>query len=152
MIRHSFISAKADGADNSLIRPSDWNAVHTSPPFVIPIVGALTTWTNQPATATEFTGTPRTKVDLSAADQVRIVLCVAVVGFTGATLAIQYSTDQSAWSTLTTAAVIDALNVQVSTWTSIPTGAKADVFVRVLGTGGNAVVDPQIKLVQLQVR
>lgn len=28
-IKHTFVSAKADGADTSLVRPSDWNADHT---------------------------------------------------------------------------------------------------------------------------
>lgn len=28
MIQHPFVSAKADGGDASLVRPSDWNAAH----------------------------------------------------------------------------------------------------------------------------
>lgn len=152
MIRHTFVSGKADGLDTTVVRPSDWNATHAAPPITIPLVGALTTWTNMPAAATEFTGTPRTKADLSAVDDVRIVVCVAVVGNAGATLAVQYSTDQNTWATLTETAGISALNVQVSAWTPIPVGAKGDVFLRVLGTGGNGTIDPQMKLVQLQVR
>ena len=147
-----FVSGKADGVDTSVVRPSNWNATHIGPPPVIPIVGALTTWTNMPSAATEFTGTPRTKVDLGAVDDVRIVVCVGVVGNAGATLVVQYSTDQSAWNTLTDTVSINALNVQVSAWSTIPAGAKGDVFLRVVGAGGNGTMDPQIKLVQLQVR
>ena len=29
--KHAFTSAKADGADATLVRPSDWNALHVSP-------------------------------------------------------------------------------------------------------------------------
>lgn len=28
-VTHAFVSAKADGADNTVVRPSDWNAAHT---------------------------------------------------------------------------------------------------------------------------
>lgn len=27
-IKHSFVSEKADGADNTLVKPSDWNETH----------------------------------------------------------------------------------------------------------------------------
>ena len=30
-VKHAFSSAKTDGADTTLVRPSDWNAAHTTP-------------------------------------------------------------------------------------------------------------------------
>jgi hypothetical protein len=30
-VEHQFTSAVADGADNTLIQPSDWNDIHVSP-------------------------------------------------------------------------------------------------------------------------
>ena len=30
-IKHAFVSAKADGADTTLVRPSNWNAAHSVP-------------------------------------------------------------------------------------------------------------------------
>jgi len=29
-IKHAFVSSKADGVDTSLVKPSDWNAEHSS--------------------------------------------------------------------------------------------------------------------------
>jgi hypothetical protein len=31
MLRHAFVSGKADGGDATLVRPSDWNAGHVIP-------------------------------------------------------------------------------------------------------------------------
>lgn len=152
MIRHRFVSPKADGADDTLARPSDWNATHKAPGWAVTLVGASTTWTNMPAALTEFTGSPRTRYDLTDADDVRLVVCVGVAGQGGATLKAQYSTDQSNWSDLTGAAAADALNVQTTAWAAVPAGAKGDVFIRLVGQGGNGTLDPQFRLVQLQVR
>lgn len=30
-VKHAFTSAKSDGADATLVRPSDWNAGHVTP-------------------------------------------------------------------------------------------------------------------------
>lgn len=35
-VKHAFQSAKADGADTSLVRPSNWNAEHTIDSFALP--------------------------------------------------------------------------------------------------------------------
>lgn len=34
-IKHSFVSEKADGSDQTLVKPSDWNASHTGLPDTI---------------------------------------------------------------------------------------------------------------------
>jgi hypothetical protein len=89
---------------------------------------------------------------LTEAIDVRLVVDVGVVGFGGATLKAQYSTDQAAWNDLTPTVAIDVLDVRVSAWQAVPAGAKTDVFLRLLGTGGNGIVDPQFRLIQVQVR
>ena len=151
MIKHAFTSAVPSLGDPSLVDLNKWNANHLFVPFVVPLVNASVTWTNMPAAATEFTGLPRTKYDLTNADECRIVLDIGVVG--AGTLTIQYSTDQATWVNLSPASpAISALNVLVSAWAAVPAGARADVFLRVLGTGGDGVFDPQFRLVQLQVR
>ncbi len=154
-VRHKFILAKPEGGDTSLIRPSNWNDNHSFPPISVTVVGLSATWTNMPNALTEFPNTPRTKYDLANADEVRIVVMVGVIGTAGATLRFQYSTDQAAWSDLT--ATVTGLNTtgcKVSAWAVVPAGAKTagDVFIRIAGTGGDGVVDPQFRNIELQVR
>lgn len=153
-IKHKKTSAVADGTDTTRVRPSDWNDEHNHVPFVIPITAAPVTWTNMPAVATEFTGNPRTLADLTYATQVRIVACTATTaGATNATLKIQYSTDQSAWSDLTsTLGVATPVGVKSGAWENVPAGAKGDVFLRILGQSGDGTTDPQFRGVYLQVR
>lgn len=152
-IRHKFTSSKPEGADSSVVRPSNWNDDHNFPPLVVPLVNASVTWTNMPNAATEFTGLPRTKYDLTHSDQVRLVVCVGVATAAAATLKIQYSTDQAAWSDLTsTLGSLNSTGAKAGAWENVPAGAKADVFLRVQGAGGDGTLDPQFRLIQLQVR
>lgn len=153
MIKHAFQSTKPDGNDGAVVRPSNWNEAHNAPPFVCPLVNASTTWTNMPAAATEFIGNPRTMYDLTHADEVRIVVCVGVATANGATLTIQYSTDETNWSDLTPASPnLNSTGCKNGEWGVVPAGAKSDVFLRILGQGGNGAADPQFRLVQLQVK
>lgn len=153
MIRHAHVSQQADDPEaEGLIRPSDWNAAHVGVPENITLLAAPATWTNQPAADTELPGTYRSKADLTFADEVRVVVSLAVGGAAGATVRLQYSTNQTQWADLTPSVSITASGAAASAWAAVPAGAKTDVFLRVLGAGGNAVVDPQFRNVQLQVR
>lgn len=152
-IKHKHVAMQPEGPDSSLVRPSNWNDAHDAPPFVVPIVGASVTWSNMPAAATEFIGNPRTMYDLTHVGEVRIVVCVGVAATAGATLKIQYSLDESAWSDLTPAlGGLNSAGCKVGAWTAVPAGAKTDVFLRILGEGGNGTLDPQFRSVHLQVR
>lgn len=153
-IKHKHVATQPEGPDSSVVRPSNWNDGHDHPPFVVPIVGSSVTWTNMPSAATEFIGNPRTKYDLTHADEVRLVACTGgTAPVAGATLKIQYSTDESAWSDLTTElAVNGTVGTKAGTWQAVAAGAKSDVFLRILGEGGNGTVDPQFRSVHLQVR
>ena len=85
----------------------------------------------------------RIKVDLSDVDKIRLSVRVSTVGSTNAVLFLQYSTDESAWSTLTSNLTLNGVaSTRVSPWESIPAGAKGDVFIRVVGQGGDGVADP----------
>ena len=152
MIRHKKQLTQPDMPDATKVRPSDWNDTHTSPAWVVPMVNASVTWTNMPSAATEFTGLPRTRYDLTSADDVRLIVCVGVAGAASSTLRIQYSTNQSAWVDLTPTVAVNATGVRESAWAAVPAGAKADVFLRILGQSGDGTVDPQFRLVQLQAR
>jgi hypothetical protein len=114
-------------------------------------------WTDQPAAVTEFLGATRNrvKIDLTNASTARLVVNVVTAGATGAKLAVQYSTDGSAWNYLDggtgPSVAVDATGVVASSAVNIVAGAKADVFLRLIGVSGNATADPAFGLIQLQI-
>lgn len=120
--------------------------------------GAALAWANQPVALTEFLGATRhrTKVDLSAATQVRMVAQQTVAGAAAAKLAAQYSTDQVTWIyfAATNSPIMDITNIalKVTGWSNMVAGARTDVFIRLIGYGGNATADPAFGLVTLQFR
>lgn len=120
------------------------------------ITGALTAWSNMPAAETEYTAGStgiRSKIDLTNAVQSRITTRQGVVAVSGAKLKWQYSTDQTTWYDLCIVNLSTSANqTLVGTWTDVPAGAKADVFIRLVGIDGNGVADPSFGLTSLQVK
>lgn len=115
------------------------------------------TWTDMPAATTEIDSSVsgRLKVDMTGMVDCRIQATVRTAGVAGSNLSLQYATDgdtQATWATLSPSVTIDNIGGRTSTWGAIPTAAKADVWVRVVGAGGDGVTDPRIGLVALQVR
>lgn len=118
------------------------------------------TWTNMPAALTEWNTAPqqRTKCDLTNATQARIVVRMgATGGVAGAELRCQYSTDESTWNYLDGATgpsvAINVTNaVAAGAWVALAAGAKADVFLRVIGINGDGVVSPQFGNFSMQVK
>lgn len=117
-------------------------------PINITFNTATIQWQNQPSALTEFLGaiSRRTKIDLSNLTQARLITRVDVAGATGAKLAVQYSTDESSWNYLDDSsgpfAIIDTTGLKISSFVNISTLALTDVFLRIVGTGGNGVADP----------
>jgi hypothetical protein len=118
-----------------------------------------TIWPNMPNALTEFFGATsmRTKFDLTNATQARFLVNVGpTAGSAGSTLSVQWSTNQTTWNDLVTGGlsvpITGANTLQVSALGNIVAGAKADVFLRVVGAGGNGTVDPRFGNVQLQVK
>jgi hypothetical protein len=118
-----------------------------------------TTWTNQPSALTEFNANTfrRLKFELTNATQARLVVDMAIAGAAvPAKLRAQYSTDQTTWNYLDGSAGpsvdINATGVRTSSWVTLAAGAKADVFLRLVGLSGDGVADPQFSLVQLQAK
>jgi hypothetical protein len=114
------------------------------------------TWTNMPVAVTELFGLAhrRSILHLGACDQVRLVARVSTIGSASAVLFAQYSTNESAWSTLTGNVALGGgvAGTRKSAWGAIPTGAKTgDVFIRIVGQSGDAAADPIIGNVSLQV-
>lgn len=120
-VRHSFTCPEADeAAPGGRVQPSHWNA------------------------ADGHTAKVR---------QVRIVANVRVPGFAGAALRAQYSVDGLAWLAFDGATgptvVVDGAGVQVGAWVALAVDL-GDVFVRLVGIGGDAAVDLELGRVQLQ--
>jgi hypothetical protein len=160
-VQHKFQSAKGDGGDASLVRPSNWNDDHDHVPFHVPIMfegSALQPWSNLGAGPTELVAPKmRTAADLTHATAARVVIAQGVVGVTGR-CRIEYSTDQATWLQLGDTGQVDvafgttANKVYVGAWQTLATGAKGDVFLRAVGVGGNGTEDPSVWSIELQVR
>jgi hypothetical protein len=115
-------------------------------------------WTNQPAPLTELFGSTigRSKADFSASAQVRLLCDVAQAGAATAAIRVQYSTDQASWNYLDGATGpsvnLTTTGLKVSSWVNLAAGAKADVFLRVVGVNGDGTADPGFASILLQVK
>ena len=134
--------------------PNDWNADHVFPPMSHVLNGTNITWTNMPLAAQELLNVVhrRIKLDLTNVAQVRFACRVSTVGVAAAVLYLEYSTDESVWNRLTANIAINTTGTKVTAWENIPAGAKADVVVRIMGSGGDGAADPIFGLMALQVR
>ncbi|HET8670221.1 MAG TPA: hypothetical protein VFM05_06205, partial [Candidatus Saccharimonadales bacterium] len=124
--------------------------------------GAASQWVDMPNAETElFIGTgfsqpsSRVRFDLSDATEARFIANVATAANSTAELRVQYSTDQSSWSYLDGSTgpsnVVGTVGTKVSSWVTVASGAKSDVYLRVVGVNGN-LSDPRFGLIQLQIR
>jgi hypothetical protein len=115
-------------------------------------------WSNQPLALTEFGGVIswRKKVDLSDATEARLVVPVGIAGTGAAKLYAQYSTDLASWNYLDggtgPSASIGTTGVKVSSWFNLPSGAKSDVYLRLVADGGDGNVDLGFGVIEIQVR
>jgi hypothetical protein len=111
------------------------------------------TWTNMPLAATFLSGSHRhvLKVDLTNFTQVRLIVNKqGTAGAAASKLILRYrtafSTTVGDYSDIGTSEVSVAVNVQntvqVSNWINITANAKADVFVCLVGSGGDGALDP----------
>jgi hypothetical protein len=118
----------------------------------------MSVWAAMPAALTEFLGTTvaRAKADLTYAIQARISARVGLAGFAGAVLAAQYSTDETNWTYCDAvsgpAATITTASTATDGWVTLDTAAKADVYLRIVGSGGNGITSPQFGAVILEVK
>lgn len=115
------------------------------------LFAASITITNIPAAVTEIAGLYRIKVDLTDLAWFRVGARVGVAAAAGGVVRLQYSLDDSNWFDLGAAAVsLVGIGTKVSSYEAIPVGARADVFLRAVTSGGNAVDDPQLRGVWIQ--
>lgn len=124
--------------------------------LAIPVLAALA-WTNQPAalsfwlsSATVAKGV--TKVDLTGFTQVRLLVNKqGTAGAAASKLILRYKASPftqvvADYSDIGTSEVSVATNVQnaflETAWINLAAGAQADVFLALLGSGGDGVIDP----------
>lgn len=131
-----------------------WIRVTSAIPTNITLIASPTTWTNMPSAATEFTGNQgRLIFDLTRVDEIRITGRINTATSAGSVLWVQYSTDESNWIDLTTNKLsCSAVATVVTAWEPIPSGARTDAYLRVMGSGGNGTLDPAFRNLALQVR
>lgn len=124
---------------------------------------AAAAWANMPAAATLFAASHRhvTKADLSNYSEVRLVVNKqATLGAASAILELRYAavfgTAAASYSSIGTSAVQVAINVQnsalESAWIPLVAGAKGDVFLAIVGSGGDGVLDPTFGNISAQFR
>lgn len=129
--------------------------------------GAPVVWTAQPSALTEFLGAMRhrLKFDLSACtaqaglskfNQARLMVNVTAAGATHAKTRVQYSIQGLVWHYLDGLALpsvgINTTGIKVSTWIDLADGAKADVYLRLVGIDGDGIANPAFGLIAVQVR
>lgn len=119
------------------------------------IVGQRQMWT-QPNGESEFPGENRTWIDLSNANQVRLLANMAAAAAQGASCKLQYSlTDNNPqWHDLTEedGLSVDRSGALKSEWLTIVDDAKQEVLVRVVCSGGNNSTVSEVVSIRAQVR
>jgi archaellum component FlaF (FlaF/FlaG flagellin family) len=123
------------------------------------------TWTNMPAAVTEFDSIAlfRTRIDLTDMTEWRIFhRSTSGAGTAACVIGAQYSTNGGAtWNGLdngvggsisTSQTSCNLAGDFISAWTPLDIPAQADVFLRVVGAGGDGVADPPFGRIQLQFR
>lgn len=132
---------------------------------VVPIYHSVAnvTLTNQANSDLEFSVSPgyRTKFDGTNYIQIRLVVNVAIssASANNPRMYIKYSTDNSTFTLIGAgtvasgeAATFASTGVMVTSWITLPAGAKTDVFYAVFVNGGDGAADPALRDISLQLR
>ncbi len=126
-------------------------------PVSITFNAAEQQWRDLPLALTEFNAKTnrRIKADLSNMIQARFIVNVETAGFSTSTLAVQYSTDQVSWFFLDGSSgpsvPANTTGLKISSFIDIVQVAKTDVFLRVIGRGGNGIIDPAFGTIVLDI-
>ena len=119
------------------------------------------TWTNMPTAETLLfnVGNNKVPVDLTNYTQIRWNFWLNVAGSAGAKLYVKYATTVNGTynaidgSTGTEIAIdTGSATHKLSSWVNLVAGAKADIWVAVYGSGGDATVDPGFGSMFLQFK
>jgi hypothetical protein len=116
---------------------------------------------NQPAIDSEFPGSPRTWVDLSQANQIRLLIQLSDAGASTAMCRLQYAlSNDGPWNDIAGSNAVLSINTAGALkgeWSNIATDAHQEVLIRVMCTGGNfgdisPATIPEFSNIKLQVR
>lgn len=117
---------------------------------------ATGTWSNMPVFLTELYSRTinRVKADLTNFTKHRLMVNIQTAGTDDAILKVQYSLDFIGQFFDTGAEIPLNLGqtLAVSDWIDIPTGAKTDVYLRIVGLYGDGIVDPSFGTITIQVK
>jgi hypothetical protein len=126
---------------------------------------ATLSWTNKPAAFTEFDGNAdhRVILDLTDMSEWRLLDRSAdSAGTADCVLGAQYSTDDgTTWQGLDNGIVgsmstatnsCDVVGYYITAWSPLNVTAQAEVFLRLVSSGGNGAADPDFGTVQVQFR
>ena len=123
--------------------------------------GAAQPWTNMPLAVTEFLGTTNRRIPAILTNRTRVrfaSVAGAINAATGAKLHLQYSLNSGAsWNYMDHSAgpqiTVDAMTVDSvsGAWVNLNDAAKADVLLRLVGSGGNGTADPTFAFVVIEI-
>lgn len=140
---------------------TDWQVVQEpSPTIHVMYLGptANAQWTDMPsALAFMYNLSRAARTDLTGRRMVRLTATVHTAGHTTAKLILRYrtaySTTASDYLDMTTecSVSIAATGGVASAWIALPSGAKGDVYLTVLGSGGNGTADPLFSSVNIEL-
>lgn len=127
------------------------------------VAGANLTLTSMPAALTLLAGSARhiKRVDLSGCRQVRFFLAMqGVAGSAGSKMLLRYfgsySGTASDYLDIGTSEVSVAMTstatLVATSWIDLAAGARADVYLAVITSGGNGATSPQVGLIEGQFR
>lgn len=117
--------------------------------------GTPIVWLNQSSSVQEFKGATyhRTKYIMDGTTELRLIANVSTPGASGSYITAQWSSNLVSWNFFTTGSdprcPIDVTGFQESPWSVITTGSVGDLYIRIVGSGGNGIADPSIALVAL---
>lgn len=121
------------------------------------------TWTNMPSAISFYDGSNAfiTAADLTNFTQVRLLINkLGTAGAAGSIIILRYNTsytqNANLWSTIGTTSVqlgVNNTNQFLETaWIDLVAGAKADVFIALMGSGGDGAADPIFGMITAEFR
>lgn len=132
-----------------------------NPPRIIPFrtTGTVLTWSDMPEALTEFQGNTcnRAYTNLVDARLARLIANIETAGSTNAKLRVQYSLNGTTWYYLDNtnskpSVAINTTGVKVSGWCVLDSGARDDVYLRIVGIDGDGVADPAFGHIVLEIK
>jgi hypothetical protein len=121
------------------------------------------TWTNMPSALAFFDGSTAfiTAAELTNFTQVRLLINkLGTAGAASSIVVLRYNTtytqNVNLWSTIGTTSVQLAVNntnqLLETAWIDLVAGAKADVFIALMGSGGDGAIDPIFGMIAAEFR